>query len=503
MNIYINLFLLGSATTLLFPPFFFIPIGFIIIPYFFYKITVFSNQKKFKESFVEGFVYGLGLNFFLFFWLKNPFLIEQETKNFFYLSYLYVFYASIYYGLLVVIVRYFKNESIQIIVFPIIFVLLEIIRSKLFIGFPWNLFGYIFSHSSYLFGISKYIGTYALSYVVVVIFLVPFQIFNIINKKGYRFNIYYLSIFLSILTILYIYSFINQAGKNLNQVHSLDVVVYQSNTPQNEKWDLDKASDRFEHLVNFIEANSKNTNPTVIIYSETEIPYIVSENDKILNFIQSKLDNNTAVIIGGIRKNLYKKYFNSIFIINSKNINYFDKKILVPFGEYIPLKNFIPFINKFTYGSSDFSTGKEYRNLSLFENINFIPTICFENIFFEDIVSSYNYNNAIIVNITNDSWFGKYQGPYQHFYQSIARSSELNKYLIRVSSNGISAIIDPNGKVLTSTSLNEKITIKYNLKIENYEGTKYFNMKYTIFYLYLFIILLISSIIEIFLRNER
>ena len=170
------------------------------------------------------------------------------------------------------------------------------------------------------------------------IFLIPFQIFNIINKKEFKFNVYYLSISLSIIAILYTYSFINQVGKNSHQIYSLDVIIYQSNTPQNEKWDLDKTSNRFESLINFIEANSRNLNPTAIIYSETEIPYIVSENDKILKFIQSKLDNNTVVIIGGIRKNLYKNYFNSMFIINSKNTKYFDKKILVPFGEYIPLK---------------------------------------------------------------------------------------------------------------------------------------------------------------------
>ena len=126
MKIYLTLFFLGSTTTLLFPPFFFIPIGFLIIPYFFYKFVVFSNQKKIRESFTEGFFYGLGINLFSFFWLKNPFLIDEETKNLFYLSYLYVVYASIFYGLLLVFVRYFKNQKIQIIVFPIIFVLLEI-----------------------------------------------------------------------------------------------------------------------------------------------------------------------------------------------------------------------------------------------------------------------------------------------------------------------------------------------------------------------------------------
>jgi len=504
VKIYLNLFFLGSITTLLFPPFFFIPIGFLIIPYFFYKIIGFANQKTIKESFIEGFFYGLGLNFFLFFWLKNPFLIDQETKNLFFLSYLFVFYASIFYGLLVVFVRYFKNEKIQIIIFPAIFVLLEIIRSKLFIGFPWNLFGYIFSNYSHLFQISKYIGTYGLSYLVLVVFLVPFQILNIINKKEIKFNIYYLSITIFFLVGIYTYSFINQENKNSDQVYNIDIIIYQNNTPQNEKWNLDKMSNRFENLINFIENNSKNIHPTAIIFSEAEIPYVVSENDKILKFIQSKLDINTAVIIGGIRKNLDKKeYFNTMFKINSRNIEYFDKQILVPFGEYIPLKNIFPFIKKFTYGSANFSKGNTERNLSLFKNINFIPSICFENIFFEDIILDNNDTNKLIINITNDAWFGKYQGPYQHFYQSILRSSEFNKYLIRVSNNGISAIVNPKGQVLESTQLNEKITIKYNLKIKDFKNNKHLDNKYIIFYLYLFLILLISIILQNFLKNEK
>ena len=82
---------------------------------------------------------------------------------------------------------------------------------------------------------------------------------------------------------IYTYSFINQENKNSDQVYNIDIIIYQNNTPQNEKWNLDKMSNRFENLINFIENNSKNVHPTAIIFSETEIPYVVSENDKIVH----------------------------------------------------------------------------------------------------------------------------------------------------------------------------------------------------------------------------
>ena len=109
----------------------------------------------------------------------------------------------------------------------------------------------------------------------------------------------------------------------------------------------------------------------------------------------------------------------------------------------------------------------------LYEDIYFIPSICFENIFFNKLISKDNYQNDLIINITNDAWFGKYQGPYQHFYQSIVRAVENNKYLIRVSNNGISAVVDPKGKILYATKLNEKISYKVNLQIKPTKNKEY------------------------------
>ena len=503
MKIYLHLFILGSITSLIFPPFFFTPLGFVVIPYLYFKITSYSKNTSNIKSFNEGFVYGFGLNLFLFFWLKNPFFIEEETSNLFFLSYLYIIYVSLYYGLLFLLLRFFKNLNIQLIIFPVLFVILEIIRSKLFISFPWNLFGYVFSNHVFLFQITKFIGTYGLSFIVINIFIIPIILLNIINNKNTRFSKFYLFCNLITLVILYFVSSINSPIKNKQNQYNLDIIIYQNNTPQNEKWDKNMTKKRFTNLITFIEKNSNNINPTVLIFSETEIPFILEEDDQLLKFIQSKLKTNTSIIIGGIRKKTKEKeYYNSMYSINTKKINYFDKKILVPFGEYIPFKNIFPYIKKFTQGREDFSSGKKIRSINLINNINIIPTICYESIFFENIITDKNINNDIIINITNDSWFGKFSGPYQHFYQARVRSPEFGKYQIRVSNNGISAVIDPKGKILASTELDEKAVLKYTLKVKNIDKF-YFKQKYIIIYLFLTVFLIVCIFYERKFSNNK
>ena len=169
MKKFLQLFILGSSTSLLFPPFFLLPIGFISIPFFFVLLKKNLSDKKTIVIFLEGLTYGLGLNLFLFYWLKNPLLVEEETKNLFFLSYIYVLYSSLYFGIFAIIFKFFKNLNIQLIVFPIIFVSIEILRTKLFIAFPWNLFGYILSNNIFLIKNISYFGIYGLSYIVIIL----------------------------------------------------------------------------------------------------------------------------------------------------------------------------------------------------------------------------------------------------------------------------------------------------------------------------------------------
>ena len=154
------------------------------------------------------------------------------------------------------------------------------------------------------------------------------------------------------------------------------------------------------------------------------------------------------------------------------------------------MRSYLNFLEVIT-GKSDFSIGSKERILKLSNDINFIPIICYEIIFFWKLINSINMDADILINITNDGWFGNKIGPYQHFNLSKMKASEFNKILIRVSNNGISAIINNNGKVLKMTNLNFAEKIKYNLEIYNNVNMisfhKYFNFLIIIFFIFLFV----------------
>ena len=123
--------------------------------------------------------------------------------------------------------------------------------------------------------------------------------------------------------------------------------------------------------------------------------------------------------------------------------------------------------------------------------IKYIPVICYEVIFYWKLLNKKNINNDIIINITNDTWFGKFLGPYQHLYLTKLRAAEFNKPVLRVSNNGISAIIDNNGKVINFTKLNFKKSFKNFLKIKK---TNYFGAIHNICIFYLIFIIFINFI---------
>ena len=144
-------------------------------------------------------------------------------------------------------------------------------------------------------------------------------------------------------------------------------------------------------------------------------------------------------------------------------------------------------------GSTDYQKGDAERIITTSDNLKILPIICYE-ILFEKIFNNINKKEIdILVNITNDSWFGTRFGPYQHFYISRLKALVANKPLLRVSNNGISAIIDNNGKIIKSSKLNKITQLKHKLKINN--NKSYFSThKIFTFYLFsIFIFLIIYS----------
>ena len=233
--------------------------------------------------------------------------------------------------------------------------------------------------------------------------------------------------------------------------------IIQPSIKQNLKWNKNEVQNNILKHISL--SKSKGFDKiTHIVWSESAIPYIVKSEGLFLKELDSLLPNK-ILITGGIRAesngNKIEKLYNSIFLIkDSKVLNYYDKVHLVPFGEYIPFRKFIPFVSKITHGSMDFSSGLKAKTIKLNDETLFSPLICYEVIFSEKVV---DYNNMpdIIVNLTNDGWFGKSTGPRQHFDNAKLRAVENGISVVRVANNGISAIIDGYGRVQNKLKTNE------------------------------------------------
>ena len=136
-----------------------------------------------------------------------------------------------------------------------------------------------------------------------------------------------------------------------------------------------------------------------------------------------------------------------------------------------------------------------FRAIKVLNDVDIIPVICYEIIFFNDLLENINKFSPLLINLTNDAWFGKFSGPYQHFYLSRIRSTEYNKYLIRVSNNGVSAIIDNHGKILEFIPLNIKnqknITIAISKELKN--QTRYHNFIYPFLIIFIIVSLFINK----------
>ena len=160
------------------------------------------------------------------------------------------------------------------------------------------------------------------------------------------------------------------------------------------------------------------------------------------------------IITGGLRrvfsKNDYEIY-NTLYLLNNETLSFYDKKKLVPFGEFVPLRGILNLF-KLTPGSTDFSEGKKENQIKVALNnlvIYFEPSICYEAIF----QTSGAELSSIMINITNDAWFGKTTGPRQHLAAQIFRSVEKSVFFLRSANSGISVAVDNKGRILKKIEL--------------------------------------------------
>jgi len=185
-------------------------------------------------------------------------------------------------------------------------------------------------------------------------------------------------------------------------------------------------------------------------------------------------------------------FYNSMLAVdnNFNIIQNYNKRKLVPFGEFLPFEIFLNNFGfkKITEGHGSFLRGNKNNNISI-DEMNFLPLICYE-VIFTDLIQKSNLDTNLIINISEDGWFGNTIGPDQHFTKSIFRAIENNTFLLRSANKGISAIIDNKGKIIKRLNRNEAGNIEFEVPLIKSNKIKNDLIFFILLITYLFIFLI-------------
>jgi apolipoprotein N-acyltransferase len=235
------------------------------------------------------------------------------------------------------------------------------------------------------------------------------------------------------------------------------IAVVQGNIEQSLKWDPAFQIETIRKYTR-LSRQADNQKPDLIVWPETATPFYFLYDKRLSEMVLRGIrEIATHFLIGSpsfSQKDNRTAYFNSAYLMDpdGKAIGKYDKAHLVPYGEYVPLKRWFPFLGKMVAEVGDFVAGKKGETLA-WNDYKLGVLICYE-IIFSDLSRAVTKNGAaVMVNITNDAWYGRTSAPYQHFSMAVLRAVENRRSLIRAANTGISGFIDPVGRVTASTQL--------------------------------------------------
>ena len=340
-----------------------------------------------------------------------------------------------------------KNGLVNIFFIASIFVLVEYIKSYLYGGFPWLLAGHSQNDTAFNY-IYPVFGNYAVSYLVVLYSLILYK--TLVQR-----SLIYSSI--SIATFM-IYLFLPVNYKNdANYEYSVSYTLYQPNIYPHQVY---KHNEHSKIIKKYIDVLEQNKSSSLIIFPETILPIPYNTQHELYKTFNNH-SSDKKFIISGLFTETEEKYFNSM-VFFSDNVEVYNKRKLVPFGEYTPWYNsFLKLSKIINIPLSNLTHGPDFKNIITLKDINIIPIICFESTF-PNLINSTS-NNEIIVNISNDGWFGNSLAPFQHLQIAQIRSLEFNRFTLRVTNTGISAVIDNQGRVVDYIDNNTEGTMVGNI----------------------------------------
>jgi apolipoprotein N-acyltransferase len=481
-------FILGSLTVFSFQPFNYNYINFLIIPALFLVTTyvqkksrnIYRKKPYLLNLFLIGYLFGIGFFLAGTYWISYSLTFDENFKFLIPISVVGLpLFLGIFFGLGNLIAGPFiRNNFISILLYASSFAGMDFMRAKIFTGFPWNLWAYTWSWSPEVLQLLPILGFFTFNFFCIILYCTPLLL---IFKKKFNYAIFCLIGIIFFTNYIYGNSIIKKNNQYLKQIDlkQENYIFTKIISPSFElKYNLsdEDISKNITKLIRY-SAPAKNKK-TLFVWPEGVFTGFNFEQIKQYKSMFEEAFSDNHLIIFGINTFVDEphanKIFNSLIIINNKFeiLFKYDKMKLVPFGEFLPFEKNLSKVGlkKITEGYASFSRGKEMNIFSL-DKLQLLPLICYEVIFPE--LSQNDKQKNLIVNISEDAWFGETVGPNQHLAKAIFRSIENNVFLIRSANKGFSAFIDNKGIIIKTLKPQEIGVIELNVPLINNVQKKY------------------------------
>lgn len=487
----------GALSALAQPPFYFFFVLFFTLPVLVWLID--SSQSdheygffsKFRKGFVPGWWFGFGYFVAGLWWIGAALLVEAESFAWALPLAVLALPAglAIFYGTATSICALFwKDNWRKVLLLCSALAGAEYLRGTILTGFPWNALGYAAMPIPLAMQTSAYVGLYGVTLLALIAFCGPLIALAMPkNSMGKMQTGARVLIIISIsLTTAHLGLGFWRMAKNMakNPVNAENgplVRIMQPAIPQKKKLAIEHQIETVNTYFDLSVSTSKLGKTGLgsvdyLVWPESVFPFLLTERPDILARIGAMLPDKTHLLTGATRASPdstgdpYGHIYNSVYLINGAGeiIDAADKIHLVPFGEYLPFQTLAESfgLRQLTDFRGGFDAGAQRKLLGENKNFKITPLICYEIIFPGQIISDNNEDAekpGWLLNVTNDAWFGNTPGPYQHFHQARIRAIEQGLPLIRAANNGISAFVDPYGRVLDQLDLDEIGVIDYNI----------------------------------------
>ena len=370
-------------------------------------------------------------------------------------------YLGLYGGLFALLVSLLRLDAgfRRWLLVPLAWVATEYARTYLFSGFPWDLISAAIINYTPLIRIDRWVGPYATGALVVLPSIVLAWLMATMPSRHRALRV--VGMVTACVTLWAVIGALALAADDreakADRSRTYRAALIQPNISQEMRWSETSTVDIFQRMVRLSEAASA-VHPDVIIWPESTVPLTYATTDFFRSFIETLSRKEHAdMILGSIAEdaNDPTRLWNAAYLVsNGVTVGHYDKIKLVPFGEYVPLRKMLFFAKKLVHAVGEFQFGT--RETPLVGKLHYGMAICYEIVFPRIVAQQVRTGGDVLVTITNDAWYDGTSAPLQHLNMARMRAVETDRYLLRAGTTGISAFVDPDGRLLQSLDMNRQ-----------------------------------------------